>query len=47
MGKEDPYFSKEKVDAEKERLLKLMPTIEFRTHDGGHELNPETLNDIL
>ena len=47
LGKEDPYFSKEKVDAEKERLQMLMPHIEFRTHDGGHELDPKTLVDII
>ena len=47
LGKEDPYFSKEKVDAEKERLQILMPHIEFRTHNGGHELDPKTLVDII
>ncbi|RZS93687.1 alpha/beta hydrolase [Aquimarina brevivitae] len=47
LGEKDPYFNIEKIDQEKDRLIQLMPTIEFRTHDGGHELNPESLQDIL
>lgn len=47
LGDKDPYFSKEKIDAEKEKLKLIMPKIEFRTHRGGHELNPKTLENIL
>ncbi len=39
LGANDPLFTQEAIDAEKERLLKILPHITFKTHDGGHELN--------
>ncbi len=43
VGEKDPYFEIEKVAAEKERVQQILPQINFRTHQGGHELDPKTL----
>ncbi|WP_281986163.1 alpha/beta hydrolase [Aquimarina aggregata] len=47
LGEKDPYFEIEKVNAEKERVKQIIPQIEFRTHSGGHELDPKTLVNVL
>ncbi len=47
VGKKDPFFEIEKVQAEKERVREILPQIEFRTHPGGHELDPKTLIHII
>ncbi len=47
VGEKDPYFEIEKVEAEKIRVKKILPQIEFRIHTGGHELDPKTLVNIL
>ncbi len=47
VGEMDPFFEIEKVEAEKQRVLKILPQIEFRTHPGGHELNIKTLTHII
>jgi len=47
VGENDPYFENDKVAAEKIRVQRILPQIEFRTHPGGHELNIETLDNIV
>lgn len=47
LGEKDPFFEIEKVEAEKVRVQEILPQIEFRTHPGGHELEPKTLIDLL
>ncbi len=47
VGEKDPFFEIEKVQAEKERVREILPQIEFRTHPGGHELDPKTLIHII
>ncbi|MHA7059126.1 alpha/beta hydrolase [Aquimarina sp. M1] len=47
LGTNDPYFEIDKVEAEKKRVKKILPQIEFRMHSGGHELDFETLTDIV
>ncbi|MBP2832672.1 esterase [Aquimarina sp. U1-2] len=47
VGEKDPYFEKEKVIVEKERVQKILPQIEFKTHPGGHELNPKSLHAVI
>jgi len=47
VGDKDPYFEIAKVDEEKIRVQKILPTIQFKTHPGGHELDPKTLEDII
>ncbi len=47
VGKKDPYLQIDKVRIEKERLQKILPLIDFRTHTGGHELNIESLQEII
>ncbi|MBQ4819144.1 esterase [Aquimarina sp. MMG016] len=47
LGEKDPYFEISKVEAEKERVQQILPKIEFRVHKGGHELNIETLKNIV
>ena len=42
LGEKDPYFEIEKVKAEKIRVQQILPQIEFKTHAGGHELDPKT-----
>lgn len=46
LGDKDPYFEKDKVDAEKVRVQEIFPQITFKTHSGGHELDWKTLVDI-
>jgi len=46
VGEKDPYFEIEKVDAEKKRVKEILPQLIFKTHSGGHELDPKTLVDI-
>ncbi|WP_299216691.1 esterase [uncultured Aquimarina sp.] len=47
LGEKDPYFELDKVEAEKIRVKEILSQIEFRSHPGGHELNIETLKDIV
>ncbi len=47
VGEKDPYFEIEKVEAEKQRVQNILPQIEFRTHPGGHELNINSLKNIV
>ncbi|WP_109300718.1 alpha/beta hydrolase [Aquimarina sp. AU474] len=47
VGEKDPYFEIEKVEAEKIRVKGILPQIEFRTHPGGHELNINSLKNIV
>ncbi len=47
VGNEDPYFEIEKVQAEKERVAQILPQIEFSTHEGGHELNLKSIENVL
>ncbi|WP_062058484.1 alpha/beta hydrolase [Aquimarina longa] len=47
LGENDPYFEIEKVNAEKVRVQEILPQIEFRTHQGGHELDPKTLVNLF
>ncbi|MDH7445768.1 alpha/beta hydrolase [Aquimarina sp. 2201CG14-23] len=47
LGEKDPYFEIEKVKAEKVRVQNILPQIEFKTHSGGHELDIETLKNIV
>ncbi len=47
VGEKDPYFEIAKVEAEKIRVKEILPQIEFRTHSGGHELDPKTLVNLL
>ncbi len=47
LGEKDPYFEIAKVEAEKIRVKDILPLIEFKSHSGGHELNIETLKNIV
>lgn len=47
VGKNDPYFEIEKVDAEKKRVKQILPQITFHIHDGGHELNIESIKKLI
>ncbi|GAA4271776.1 esterase [Aquimarina gracilis] len=47
VGEKDPFFEIEKVEAEKKRVKQILPQIEFRTHNGGHELDVASLKEIL
>ncbi|AXT49902.1 esterase [Aquimarina sp. BL5] len=47
LGEKDPYFEIAKVEAEKIRVKDILPQIEFRSHPGGHELDIETLKNIV
>jgi len=47
VGENDPYFEVDKVNAEKIRVQGILPQIEFRTHPGGHELNIDSLKNIV
>ncbi|WP_025740221.1 alpha/beta hydrolase [Aquimarina pacifica] len=47
VGKQDPYFDIDIVEAEKIRVKQIMPQIEFITHPGGHELDTSLLKDII
>jgi len=47
LGEKDPYFEIDKVNAEKLRVKEILPQIEFNTHPGGHELNIDTLKNIV
>ncbi|WP_271781886.1 alpha/beta hydrolase [Aquimarina algiphila] len=47
LGQKDPYFEIAKVEEEKVRVKHILPQIEFRTHPGGHELDPKTVKNIL
>ncbi len=46
LGEKDPYFKIEEIIEEKKRLQELLPRINFRTHSGGHELDPKTLINL-
>lgn len=47
LGESDPYFEKEKVEAEKIRVKQIIPQIIFKTHPGGHELNIQSILDLI
>ncbi|SEK56181.1 Predicted esterase [Aquimarina amphilecti] len=47
LGENDPYFEIDKVEAEKIRVKGIVPQIEFRSHPGGHELDIESLKNIV
>ncbi len=47
LGEKDPYFEIDKVNAEKIRVKGILPQIQFRIHPGGHELDIETLQNIV
>ncbi len=47
VGANDPYFDPKNVAAEKVRVQQILPQIIFKTHDGGHELDINTLRDVL
>ncbi|WP_103068443.1 alpha/beta hydrolase [Aquimarina sediminis] len=47
LGEQDPYFEIEKVKAEKIRIQQILPQIKFRTHQGGHELDINSLTDSI
>ena len=47
VGENDPYFKPENVTAEKIRVQNIISHTIFKTHAGGHELNIESLKNIL
>ncbi len=47
LGDKDPYFEIAKVEAEKIRVEGILPQIAFRSHPGGHELDIESLKNIV
>ncbi len=47
VGEKDPFFEVEKVKAEKLRVKGILPQIEFNTHQGGHELNIESIKELI
>ncbi len=46
LGENDPLFTKEAIVNEKERLVTILPQIQFKTHSGGHELAFSSIKDI-
>jgi len=47
VGQNDPYFEIAKVDVEKKRVQQILPQIKFNTHQGGHELNIESIKKVI
>ncbi|MFL1895545.1 alpha/beta hydrolase [Aquimarina sp. 2-A2] len=45
VGENDPYFEKDNVIAEKERVVDILPQINFYTHSGGHELDLDSVRN--
>lgn len=46
VGENDPLFSKEAVENEKNRLQEIFPKIRYKTHPGGHELTIDSIRNI-
>lgn len=47
LGKKDPYISEERLEIEKERIIKIFPQIRFVLHEGGHELNINSIKNNI
>lgn len=47
LGENDPYLKGIRIQEEKERLENILPQIEFRSHTGGHELDPSTIKNLF
>jgi len=46
-GEKDPFYDIKKIEPEKRRIQSILSQIQFITHQGGHELDPETLNTVV
>ena len=47
VGENDPYFDPKNVTLEIARVNKILPQMQFRTHDGGHELDVSTFEELF
>ena len=47
VGTKDPYFERKNVSAQIDRLRYIFPDIDFRYHDGGHDIDIESIRDLF
>ncbi len=45
-GRNDPYFKTLPIDVQLKQLQSVFPKIDFRIHDGGHEIERSTFRDL-